>query len=94
MDNLNYTFPNIYSNEKESNEISADYNFSAILNVTKVLENSSQNHQKNISHQVQNKKKDASIDIIADADEQFSCENSLLIAEDIQNEDKCNIIIT
>jgi hypothetical protein len=89
MDNLNNTFPNIFSNEKESNEISAEYNFSAIFNVTKVLENSSHNHHKNISNQIPNKKKD-SIDIIANADEQFSCENSLIIAEDINNEDKCN----
>ena len=92
MDNLNYTFPNIFSTEKESNEISSDYNCSAIFNVTKALENSSHIQPKNISQQVQNKKKDGSIDIIADADEQFSCENSLLIAEDIQNEDKCIIL--
>ena len=89
MENLNNTFPNISSTEKESNETSADYNFSAIFNVTKVLNNSEQNQVKNVSNQIHLNKKNTSIDIVVDVDEQFSCESSIIIAEDIQNEDKC-----
>ena len=89
---LNNTFPNLFHISKESNETSNDitpqYNLSAIFNISNKNIVNYENQPKAIKTDI---KKNTTIDIIEDADEQFSCENSLLITEEIQNEDKRNL---